>query len=84
MRGTTVEHLSLISSGPVKSFWYCMDCEAITNQPTCAYCASVVVTPLEDLINRQSRFAARTHRDRELAFPNTLRQYLEGGCDASN
>ena len=71
MRGTTIEHLSLISSGPVKTFWYCIDCDAITSQPQCAYCATTIVTPLEDLMNRQSRD--------KTDFPNVLKGHMDGG-----
>jgi len=77
MRGTTIEHLSLISSGPVKSFWYCMDCDAVTNQPQCAYCASTTVHPLQDLINRQSRSLIHMQKPTEALYNFIEAQELE-------
>lgn len=72
MRGTTIEHLSVISSGPVKTFWYCEDCKAITSQPKCAYCASDSVHPLERLINRQSQSYINSSK-----LPEALHKYID-------
>jgi hypothetical protein len=43
--------LESICAMPTSGAWYCEGCRAITNRPQCAYCASVIVYPLEKLLD---------------------------------